>query len=272
MSRDGPVPGRAAAIGAAGRRRGRRRPGVVLAAALAVALLAAAPPLRAAPLVADLSQHLVAITTGFTGTEVLLFGAVDEPGDVVVIVRGPDREIVMHRKSRVLGVWVNTAQMTFARAPSFYAVASSRPIAEVAPPALLARHEMGVEHLRLELPRAKASPNVATEWRQGLIRNQQSLGLYQTEVSPITFLGNRLFRARIALPANVPTGSYQVEVFLLRDGRVVTAQTTPLHVSKLGSEAVVYDFAYEHSALYGLIAIFVALMAGWLAHLAFRKT
>jgi len=244
-----------------------------LAIVALVGMLFSAPPLlRAAPLVADLSQHLIAITTGFTGAEVLLFGAVDEPGDVVVIVRGPDREIVMHRKSRVLGVWINTAQMTFARAPSYYAVASSRPLDEIASESLLARHEMGVENLRLDLPRAKASANVAAEWRQGLIRNHQSLGLYQKNVSPVRFLGNRLFRARVALPANVPTGSYQVEVFLLRDGRVVTAQTTPLHVSKIGSEAVVYDFAYEHSALYGLIAIFVALMAGWLAHLAFRKS
>jgi len=249
---------------------GMRR--ALAAAALGIALLAAPAPSRAAPLVADLSQHLVAITTGFTGTEVLLFGAVDEAGDVVVIVRGPDREIVMHRKSRILGVWVNTAQMTFPSAPSFYAVASSRPLDEVASPALLKRHEMGVEYLRLNLPRAKASANVADEWRQGLIRNQQALGLYQKTPATIHFLGNRLFRVRIALPANVPTGSYQVEVFLLRDGRVVTAQTTPLHVSKIGSEAVVYDFAYEHAALYGLIAIFVALVAGWLAHLAFRKS
>lgn len=249
-----------------------RTPGALAVAGLLVVLLVAPAVLRAAPLVADLSQHLVAITTGFTGTEVLLFGAVDEPGDVVVIVRGPDREVVMHRKSRVLGVWINTAQMTFPRAPSYYAVASSRPLDEIAAPSLLARHEMGVENLRLELPRAKASANVAMEWRQGLIRNHQTLGLYQKSVTPVQFLGNRLFRARISLPANVPTGSYQVEVFLLRDGRVVTAQSTPLHVSKLGSEAVVYDFAYEHSALYGLIAIVVALVAGWLAHLAFRKS
>jgi len=255
-------------------RPGRRALAAVALAvvALPVALLAVPPLLRAAPLVADLSQHLVAITTGFTGTEVLLFGAVDEPGDVVVVVRGPDRKVVMHRKSRVLGVWINTAQMTFARAPSYYAVASSRPLHEIAAESLLARHEMGVENLRLALPRAKASANVAQEWRQGLIRNHQALGLYQKDVSPVQFLGNRLFRARIALPANVPTGSYQVDVFLLRDGRVVTAQTTPLQVGKIGSEAVVYDFAYEHSALYGLIAIFVALVAGWLAHLAFRKT
>ena len=222
-------------------------------------------------LVVDLSKEVVAITTGFAGTDVLLFGATDGEGDVVVIVRGPDRSVVMHRKSRVLGVWVNTAQMTFERAPSFYAIASSRPLAEIAQETVLAREQMGLDHLRLDLPRAKASENVAAEWRAGLIRNHESLGLYQAEVVPITVLFNRLFRAEIHLPANVSTGTYQVLIYLLRDGRVVSAQSRGLGVERIGAEALIYDFAYQNSALYGLIAILVALMAGWVAHLVFRK-
>ena len=255
----------------------KRRPvrlPVVAAALLGLAaacLCVPAGPARANSLVADLSQHLVAITTGFVGTDVLLFGATTEPGDVVVIVRGPDRPVVVHRKSRVLGVWANTAKVTFDRAPSFYAIASSRPLAEVAPVTVLARHQMGLDNLRLDLSWMKASPNVAQQWRSGLIRNYEAMGLYRAEVGRVMFLGNRLFRAGIHLPANVPTGTYQVEVFHLQKGRVVSAQTTPLQVSKVGAEAEVYDFAYQNSALYGLIAILVALMAGWAAHMAFRK-
>ena len=134
------------------------------------------------------------------------------------------------------------------------------------------RHELGVENLRLELPAAKASPNVASEWRKGVIRNHQRQDLYAREVQPITFLGNRLFRAEVHLPANVPTGAYQVVTYMLRDGHVVSAQTMPLFVSKVGTAAVVFDFAHQYSALYGLIAIVIALVAGWLAHLAFRKS
>lgn len=244
---------------------------VLFAACLGVFLVTVAGASRAAPLVADLSQHLVGITTGFAGTEVLLFGAIEDPGDVVVIVRGPDRSLIVHRKSRVLGVWANTAQMTFDRVPSFYAVASSRPLDEIAAETVLARHEMGIDHLRLALPRAKASPNMATAWRDGLIRNHEAKGLYQTEIGKIAFLGNRLFRAKITLPANVPTGTYQVHVFLLNDGRMVSAQTTPLIVSKVGTEAAVFDFAHAQPGWYGLIAIALALMAGWAAHMAFRK-
>jgi uncharacterized protein (TIGR02186 family) len=254
--------------------RGPERPGKAISlgvGALAVFGLVIAGPLRAAPLVADLSKHLVAITTGFAGTDVLLFGAVDEPGDVVVIIWGPPEEVVMHRKSRVAGIWINTAQMTFERVPSFYSVASSRSLDEIASEHVLSRLEMGVERLNLPLPHAKASPNIARNWRDALIRNKQRLGHYAHEVGQVIFLGENLFRTQVEFPANVPTGAYQIEVYLLRDGRVISAQTTPLIVGKIGLEAEVYDFAHNYAAFYGLIAILVALMAGWLAHVAFRR-
>lgn len=240
--------------------------------AVILAVMICAGPARAAPLVVDLSEHLVAIDTGFAGAKVLLFGAIEEPGDVVMIVRGPAQPITMRRKSRILGIWVNTNSMTFDQAPSFYAVASSRPLDEIASPTVQRRNGMVLDELReLELPRAKASENVAEVWRAALIRNQARLGLYQTEVARIGFLGESLFRTRLTLPANVPTGAYRVEIFLLVDGRVVSAQTTPLIVSKVGIEAEIFDYAHDQSAIYGVVAILVALMAGWLAHVAFRK-
>src|SRR5271154_4365655 len=88
-------------------------------------------PAHAEGLVADLTSHLIAITTGFTGASVVLFGAIDGPGDVIVAVRGPEREMTVRRKTRVAGIWVNTQQVTFANLPSFYAVAASRPMADI---------------------------------------------------------------------------------------------------------------------------------------------
>ena len=240
--------------------------------ALLFAVLAAQPARAAEPLVADLSDHLVAITTGFSGADVLLFGATDQEGDVVVVVRGASRSLIMHRKNRVLGVWVNTASMTFDRVPSFYAIAASGPLNEIADRQVLARHELGLENIRLDLPKAKASANVAKQWRDALLRNQASANLYQTAVRPVSFLGNRLFRAEFHLPANVPTGAYQVQVYLLHDGRMISAQTTPLIVSKIGLQAEVYDFAQNQGALYGVIAILIALVAGWLGNVAFRRS
>lgn len=244
----------------------RAAAGLILAAALLH------PPgiARAADLVADLSDHLVAITTGFAGTEVLLYGAVGEPGDIVVVVRGPERRTTLRRKSQVAGIWMNTSSMAFERVPVYYAVASSSPLSEIAAPGELSRLQIGVENLR-PAPLSIASANIVAEWRAALIRNKQRDGLYVSRVGSVSFLADTLFRTKIHFPANVPTGIYLAEVYLLRNGLVVGAQTTPLNIRKAGTEADLYDFAHEQSGLYGLVAVFLALMAGWLAHLAFRR-
>lgn len=227
---------------------------------------------RAEPsVVADLSQHLIAINTNFSGTRLFIFGATDVPGDILAVVRGPAQNITMHRKDQIAGIWANVASVTFIGAPGFYAMASTRPLADLAPDFVLARHEMGIENIRLRLPRAHLSENLLAEWRAALIRNQEAVNLYNPTPQPLQFLGNRLFRASIAMPTNIPTGTYQVTVYLLQNEQVIAAQTTPLVVSKIGAEAEIYYFAQTYPALYGIASILLALLAGWLAHLAFRR-
>ncbi len=221
----------------------------------------------AEPLVADLSSHLVAITAGFTGTDVVMFGAVDGPGDIIVVVRGPSADLVVRRKERVLGIWVNRQQVEFAGVPSYYALASSRPLDEAIADAVLKPQQIGLDRLQLG-----ASPDgAAADFRAALLRIKQADGHFIGEAGKVAFLGGRLFRANFHFPANVPTGSYLVEVLLLRNGEVASAQTTPLVISKIGIGAEIYEFAHRRSALYGAIAILGALLAGWIAHLALRR-
>ncbi len=240
-----------------------------LVAALLLALQPAAA--RAQQLVADLSEHLIAITTGFSGTDVLLFGATEGEGDVVVIVRGPESNAVVRRKSRVFGIWINTNQVTLTGVPAFYRVASSRPLGEIAPPQIRTRHQLGIENLRFGTQRQRTPAEIA-EFRTGLLRNKERAGLFSADVGRVTFLGPRLFRARFQLPANVPTGTYTVETLLVQNGQVVAAQTTPMLVSKIGIGAEVFDFAHRHAAIYGILAVLVAVAAGWGASAVFRKS
>ena len=231
------------------------------------------PAAAAEPLVADLSKHLVAITTGFAGTDVLLFGAVEEVpggGDVVVVVRGPNRAEIVRRKARSLGVWMNSGLAEVADAPSFYRVAATRPLAEIAPRAVLDRHQIGLDSLDLAIRPRDAAADTA-QYRAALVRLKQGQGLYGSDIEGISFLGNRLFRTDVHFPANVPVGTYLVEVYLMADGEVVSAQTTPLVVSKIGLGADLYDFAHQRAAIYGIIAILLAAGAGWIAALVFRK-
>lgn len=247
---------------------------------LLIATMAPAAPARAVePLVADLSHHLVAITTGFVGSQILLFGAVDDvpgigdaPGiaDVVVVVRGPARSHVVRRKGRRAGIWVNVGEATILDAPSFYHVAATRSLGQAASSSLLARHRIGVDNLDLEVrtddPRASSA-----EYAQALIRQKQERGLYGASIEDIAFLSRRLFRTEVYFPANVPVGTYRVEIYLLVDGEIVGTQVTPLVVSKIGLGASIFEFAHRHSVAYAIIAIVLAAFGGWAAAELFKK-
>lgn len=227
------------------------------------------PKSAAAQVTADLSDHLIAITTGFTGADLLLFGAVETEGTVVVVVRGPRTPLVVRRKGRVVGIWVNQANMTFDNVPGYYAVAASGPLDEI-PDAVRARHEIGANFLQLKPP-AGAEPDRVKVFRQALIRNMQEDSLYSLDPAPILFLGRQLFRVDIRFPADAPVGRYEVAVYLIRDGEVINAQSTPLQVSKIGFEAWIFDFAHRHALPYGVLAILIAVVAGWGASVLFRK-
>jgi uncharacterized protein (TIGR02186 family) len=240
----------------------------LVAAGLGLFGLAAA---RAQALTTDLSSHLVAITTGFTGTEVVLFGATDGPGDVAVVVTGPQSRVAVRRKDRVAGIWMNGLSAVFASVPSYYALASSRPLATLAPPAVLARHQIGLDTLPLPVVGSALPPEQVAVFRNALIRDKQHSGLYGSREGQVTFLGPRLFRTTLSFPANVATGAYTVAVYLVRDREVVSAETTPLIVGKAGLSAEISDFAKHQSALYGLAAIAGALAIGWAAGAMFGR-
>ena len=246
------------------------RPGrAVLMTAAAVAWLAAAAPLvMAKPLVADLSSDEIGITADFSGTELLLFGAIEGAGDIVVVVRGPKRREVVRRKGRIVGVWINTDSVAFENVPAFYWIATTRPLDEIASEAELARLELGEERLRIVAPGAAER---VRRFRAALLRNKRRLGLYGGAAHRVAIMEDRLFRTTVTFPATVPTGRYAVEVYLFRAGRLIGTTTRPLTVRKAGIEAQIFDFAYQHAAWYGIIAIVIALMAGWGAGMIFRK-
>jgi uncharacterized protein (TIGR02186 family) len=240
-------------------------------ACFAAALLWLGSDSRAQELfVGDLMDHRITITAGFTGTDVFIYGAKDGPGDVVVVLRGPPVDYAVRRKERIAGIWLNTERIDFQGVPSFYAVASSKPLDEVMSPAAQAREEIGVGQLKM-VPAEDVDSADVVPFADGLIRVKRSTGLYRGDVAIISFNNKPLFSGKVHFPANVPTGSYDVKVLLLSDGEIVGAQTIPLQISKGGADAWVYERAHDQSAAYGLCAIAGALLLGWAAHLVFRK-
>jgi uncharacterized protein (TIGR02186 family) len=259
------------------------RPGVRHGPAAALlSLAAAACPASAAEeasISADLSSYEIQISSSFTGTSLILFGAIDgvEPSpvdrnewDVVVVVRGPDMPVTVRRKERLAGIWVNRTAVTFVNVPSYYFVASSRPLHSVTTEWALRRNGVGVNNLDL-LPRTRPEAADVDDFRAAVLRTQREEGLIDEAPHGVTFRSDTLFRTEIDFPARVPVGQYRVEVHLLRNGLFVDAQSLPLFVNKTGLERTIFELAQRRPLLYGFLAVIIALCAGWLASLPFRR-
>lgn len=226
---------------------------------------------HARPVVADLAIRSIDIDHNFKGIDILLFGAREDVGDVVVVVRGPERRYTVHKKDRVAGIWVNRSSMEFEPTSSFYAVAASRPLSVINNTQLLDALGVGVDHLKVQPMYEESNRAKVTEFREALVRQKQRINLYPKETAEVSFWGDTLFRTVIEFPKNIIGGWYTAEVYLFSDGQLVGVQSTPLQVSKIGFEAFMYDFAHRYSTLYGVVAVGLALLAGWVASVVFRK-
>jgi uncharacterized protein (TIGR02186 family) len=248
-----------------------------LALLLLICAVMAPGAASAKDIVADLVVHRIEITSGFSGAELLLFGAVNDKGDAVAVVRGPNAPgggllggtVEVRQKTRNLGIWMSGAHVRFENVPGFYAIAASRPLEEILTFDMLDRYQLGIGELKLPASEASA-PNIA-DFAAALLRIRERLGLYTEKVGHISFIGDRLFRTSFAFPSTVPTGIYNVDVYLVRDGKIVDAQSFPLLVNRAGFSADIYNFAHRNGLAYGVIAVFTALIFGWIAHLAFRR-
>jgi uncharacterized protein (TIGR02186 family) len=247
----------------------------ILAAAMLPFLLgAAAKPV----LVPDVSARSIEIRYSFTGAQLLLFGAILYPGgrvpsrpaDIVVVLKGPVQPIVVREKQKIAGIWMNAESSRFRSAPAFYAVASSRPVAELVDERTAAIYEMGLQNLQLS-PGTGALPDKARRFESGLLDLRRRHGLYAEDPKGVEISEGVLYRARIAIPSQVPVGTYTAETFLIDNKRVLAAATRDVHIGKTGFERYVALVARRHSIFYGLAAVLMSLGLGWAAAWAFRR-
>jgi uncharacterized protein (TIGR02186 family) len=249
---------------------------------LASILLALAAPLLVAAdkpqLVPDVSARQVQIRYSFAGAQLLLFGAVVYPGgrppshraSVVVVLRGPVQPILLREKKKIAGIWMNADSSRFRSAPSFYAVASPKPILELVDERTASIYELGLHNLQLS-PGGGALPEKERRFEAGLLDLRKRSGLYSENPGGVEINGGVLYRALITIPSQVPVGTYTAETFLIDDGRVVAAATRDIQINKSGFERSVALAARQHGLVYGLACVILSLGLGWAAAAAFRR-
>jgi uncharacterized protein (TIGR02186 family) len=222
---------------------------------------------------ADVSTRRVAVTANFSGTEIVVFGAVDNSRQTSAEAGTPSR-LVARRKANVAGMWMNVQSLVFDSVPSYYAIVSTRPLDEIASPDVLKAYDIGFDHVRMTLSSGSFSgppTKQIKEFRDAVVRIKQKERLYQQEEYGVAFIGRSLFRATVDLPANVTVGPFDTRVFLFRDGELLSQYTARLNLEREGVEEVLHGFALRRPLLYGLATVALAVSAGLLATAVFRK-
>ena len=241
-----------------------------------LALLMTAPAAKAEEVVLGLSKDKVAITTSFDGSDILIFGAVKReqpiaatPLQVVITVAGPSHPVTVRRKERRLGIWVNTEAVEVDAAPSFYAVATTGPLAQVLSQTENQRHQISIDRAIRSVGAPMAIAD-AENFTEAVIRIRERSGLYQMLEGQVALDQQTLFRTAIDMPADLTEGAYAIRIFLTRDGAVVSNYETSIDVRKVGLERWLYSLSRNQPMLYGLMSLAIAIAAGWGASTAFR--
>ncbi|HNW19392.1 MAG TPA: TIGR02186 family protein [Sphingorhabdus lacus] len=230
-------------------------------------------------LVPDVSQRQINIQSGFTGAELLLFGAIIYPRgvapegqiDVAVVLRGPARPITLREKQQIAGIWINADSSDFRSVPVYYAIASSRPLRNIVDSKTAAIYELGLDKLQLS-PSGEVDAKEQRRFSNGLVDLKQRNGLFRQEAGSVEITDQVLYRARLKIPSSVPVGTYVAETLLIRNGRVIVADdNVEVRVRKTGFEQLITVLAQDYSLFYGAMAVLVSLLLGWFAGYIFQR-
>lgn len=227
-----------------------------------------------------LSTDQIAITAGFTGADLTIFGALDNADplvvrqgryDIVVVLQGPAAPTVVRRKERIFGMWINRQSEEFENVPISYSLATTRAIQDIADSESFSRLALGVDYIFLKPVEPENATSQTAEFTDALRNRKKVTGLYSERIGGVQFLSQSLFRATLSLSPNVPIGTHRARAFLFKNGVFLKETSAPLSILKSGFEDGIYRAAHSYSFFYGIGAVLLAMLTGWLGRVIFRK-
>jgi len=223
-------------------------------------------------LVTDLSESTVEISSTFSGADILLFGAYDgqKNDDIIVVVSGQNGNIKVDRKEKKFGIWMITESMKFTNIPKYYYIASNRKIKDITNITEIKKRKLDFNSFELKNDKIDYN-NLDKKWYEALKRNMKKKQFWKIEENSIKLNKNTLFRKTLSLPSNVSTGMYNVKILHYRKGNLISQEESKIKIDRTGISANIYNFAQNFSAIYGIIAVIIALFFGWLTNFIFRR-
>ncbi len=239
-------------------------------------------PAKAESLQMGISVDQVPVDSSFNGAEIVIFGSIETTEqaalfrgeyDVVIRVEGAPEDVIIRKKDRIGGIWINNEAESYESVPSFYAILSARPLNLISNSIELGPVSLGINNLGKNIPVEGQKTLIMNpgEFSDALRRLRIEQDLFSEIPGTLKQLSPSLFRATLSIPANVPIGEHKVTAFLFRNGEILNTNESSFKIEKVGFERWIYDLAHEQGLLYGIMAVLMAIFTGWAANAIFRK-
>ena len=220
----------------------------------------------------DISENNIKIETNFIGKEVIIFGILNDDQETIMTIKGPEKNVLIQKKERILGFWFNTKKITYNQIPSIFFIASSNEIEDILPTSTIIKEELSFDYL---LENKTSQRNFISDisldtWKSNFVRIKKNKNLFKEY--EIENIENKLFQTRIFFPAKSIPGEYKVNVYQIKDNLILNNKEKVITLKKSGIGNQIYNFAHKNAAAYGLFAIIFAVLSGFLAATLFRRS
>ncbi len=224
----------------------------------------------------DGEERDIKIRPNIAGTEVVLLGATPAgQREIIIEVVGPRRNITLQEKRRFLGLWLGLGKINYHNVPSYYNILSSKPLNEISDRETFNKLGLGLENLPLGKAEIINSDLKQRVFNKRLRAEMQNKGQFlENESSVVVRSGPGkvgLFSTEFFLPSNSLQGKYSVRYFTFRDGNFISYTENTIDLKQAGFSRVVWLTANNFPLIYGLLAVILSGLVGWLVSIIFRQ-
>ncbi len=236
----------------------------------------------------NITPSTVRMGAFYNGARVRIEGMAPAGSQVVIVLRGDERDEFFNKKGRAGPIWVNTDKVHVARAPSLFLLFASGDVHAMLDRGSIDSYLLDESAIKGRMDchihcKCKPAPQVAgapplvctgqePDPAEGRLLRDEYMALKSAEGSYRMYPGTvrvaesaqgAHYSLDLDWPRKAPPGSYQVEVLACRNRSVISRSVAALQVVEVGFPARIAELARTRSWLYGVIAIVVASLSGF---------
>ncbi len=257
---------------------GRQR---ILLFALLNILFLSITPISANPsndiLTSQVHEKTIDIDFFYHGQPLIIEGETDPGSSIIIKIESKSNSQLMKKKGKVAGfLWMNVGDIVFNNIPVFYQIHATGKLDDILGDKTRDHYIIGYKSL---LNHSKITPVLDDKdkalWFYELVKLQESNGLFKITENKISVKeapGDKVkYRLELDWPYQAMPDQYTIKKFSIKDGNIKSVESSIITVQQVGIVKSLTNMAQNMAALYGIISVAVAIVAGFLTALIFQK-